>query len=106
MHEPDNVRRVGREYRLKDHSITMSNGKWHWQSHGVGGEKATALNYLIMVRDFGFVDAVRHLTGDSILSYAIVPKAKPPPERMPFALPLRNRDNTRIIAYLQSRGIE
>lgn len=105
-HEPNNVKRVGNEYRLKDHSVTMSNGKWHWQSHGVGGEKATALNYLITVRGFGFVDAVRHLAGDDILSYAIKPKAKPPPERMPFALPPRNRDNTRVIAYLQSRGIE
>jgi hypothetical protein len=105
-HEPNNVKRVGNEYRLKDHTVTMSNGKWHWQSHGVGGEKATALNYLITVRGFGFVDAVRHLAGDGIRSYDIPPKPKPPPGRKPFSLPPRNRDNTRVIAYLQSRGID
>ena len=136
-HEPDNVRRVGNEYRLKDHSVTMSNGKWHWQSHGVGGEKATALNYLITVRGYSFVDAVRHLTGDTII-YDIVPKARPPTvvvtnstmlrpsdgehsrrsvvpplptdrarrgPRRDFALPRRNQDNERVIAYLKSRGI-
>lgn len=92
--------------RLKDHSVTMSNGKWHWQSHGFGGETATALNYLIKVCGFGFVEAVRHLAGDDVRSYDIPPKSKPPPERKPFSLPPRNRDNTRVIAYLQSRGIE
>ncbi len=54
----------------------------------------------------------------------IIPNAKPPPgsalaqttsaaqetpaaqERTPLLLPLRNRDNRRVIAYLQSRGID
>ena len=34
------------------------------------------------------------------------PQAKPPPERLPFALPIRYKDNKRVIAYLQSRGID
>lgn len=104
-HEPDNVRRIGNEYRLKDHCITMSNGKWHWQSHGVGGAKATALNYLITVRGYGFVDAVLHLTGGAVQERDITPKSRPPPERKGFALPPRNDSNSRVIAYLQSRGI-
>lgn len=103
-HEPDNVKRIGNEYRLKDHSVTMSNGKWHWQSRGVGGATATALNYLITVRGYGFVDAVRHLSGDT-RSYDVPEKAKQPPEHKPFALPPRNGTNNRVVAYLQSRGI-
>lgn len=105
-HEPDNVRKLGNEYRLKDHSVTMSNGKWHWQSHGVGGEKATALNYLITVRGYSFVDAVRHLTGDNAIYTDIIPKSRAPSKREYITLPPRNRDYTRVVAYLQRRGID
>jgi hypothetical protein len=105
-HEPNNVKRVGNEYRLKDHdSLTMSNGKWHWQSRGIGGATATALNYLIEVRGFTFVEAVKHLAGDEVRYYAVTPQAKPPPEGKSFTLPPRNHNNMRAIAYLQSRGI-
>ncbi|MDL2232144.1 toprim domain-containing protein [Ruminococcaceae bacterium OttesenSCG-928-L11] len=104
-HEPDNVRRVGGEYRLKDHSITMSHGKWHWQSQGIGGASATALNYLISVRGYSFADAVLHLTGTAP-AYEITPKARPPTERKAFALPPRNQNNSRVVEYLQKRGID
>lgn len=105
-HEPNNVKKLGNEYRLKDHSVTMSNGKWHWQSHGVGGEKATALNYLITVREYSFVEAVLHLTGDNAIYTKILPKARAPTERHPLVLPLRNQNNERVVAYLMERGIE
>jgi hypothetical protein len=34
------------------------------------------------------------------------PDKRPIPERIPFSPPLRNKDNKRVIAYLQSRGID
>jgi hypothetical protein len=71
------------------------------------------------VRGYGFVDAVRHLTGEYYsVTNSVAPKARPPnapfeptaadnsPERKPFALPPRNKDNERVIAYLQTRGID
>lgn len=103
--EPENVKKIGSEYRLKDHSVTMSNGKWHWHSHGVGGEKATALNYLITVRGFSFVDAVEQLAGVDYQIYDISNKTNHS-ERNPFSLPKRNISNYRVIEYLQGRGIE
>jgi hypothetical protein len=106
-HEPDNVKRVGNEYRLRDHdSLTISNGKWCWHSREIGG--TNVIDYLIKVRGYDFVDAVRHLTGEdySVSQPRAAPKSKPPPERKPFVLPPRNRDNERVIAYLQSRGID
>jgi hypothetical protein len=104
--EPHNIKRSGGEYRLRDHdSLTISNGRWNWRSRGVGCKTATALNFLIEVRGFTFVDAVRQLAGDSILSYHIEPQAKPPPKEKQFALPPRNKNNLRVISYLQSRGI-
>ena len=105
-HEPDNVKRIGNTHYLKDHdSFRISNGLWKWESHGIGGKNV--IDYLIKVRDYSFVDAVRHLADDDDSDSYVPPKAKPPPkkERLPFVLPPRNKDNERVIAYLQERGI-
>jgi len=103
-YEADNIRLVGSGYRLKDHeSLAVTNGKWYWHSKGFGGR--TALDFLINVRGYGFVESVCLLLNEQSLKQSITPNAKPPPERIPFYLPLRNKDNNRVIAYLQSRGI-
>jgi hypothetical protein len=119
--EPGNVRRVGGSYRLKDpESLSITSGKWFWHSHGFGGR--TALDFLTDVRGYGLVEAVCLLIGerpvergqkpDAPAGYTktppqmITPNAKPPPERIPFSPPPRNADNRRVIAYLQSRGID
>jgi len=109
--ESQNIKRVGREYRLKDHpSLAVSPGKWYWHSRGIGGR--TAVGYLTDVRGYSFVDAVCAVLNERPAERSITEKAKPlggdvrPPERKPFMLPVRNRDNKRIIAYLQSRGID
>jgi hypothetical protein len=92
---------------LRDHdSFAISNGKWNWGSRGFGCRTATALNYLIEVRGFSFVDAVRELSGEDRVSYNIKPDSSRITERKPFRLPTHNRDNKRVIAYLRSRGID
>ncbi|MDR2654904.1 MAG: DUF3991 domain-containing protein, partial [Oscillospiraceae bacterium] len=109
--EPNNVRRVGFAYYLKDHeSLEISNGMWNWHSQGVGGKNV--IDYLIKVRGYGFVDAVRTLTGeDYSISLSPPQKARPPnakkteQERMTFKLPPRNANNDRVVAYLQGRGV-
>ena len=62
--EPDNVEQVKgtrNVYRTVDHdSLKISNGKWFWWSQGFGGY--TALDYLIKVRNYSFMDAVEILT--------------------------------------------
>ena len=106
-HEPNNVKRVGSAYYLKDHnSLEISNGLWNWHSQGIGGKNV--IDYLIKVRGYNFVDAVRCLAGEdySVVATRSPPKSKPPPERKAFIMPPRNRDNERVIAYLQSRGID
>jgi hypothetical protein len=103
--EPDNIKRVGREYRLKDHpSLAVSPGKWYWHSHKMGGR--TAVGYLTDVRGYSFVDAVCAVLNERPQERFIPTKAKPLSERKLFMLPLRNSNNRRIIAYLQSRGID
>lgn len=45
---------------LKSHdSLKLSNGKWMWHSKGIGGR--TALDFLIKVRGFSFIEAVQIL---------------------------------------------
>ncbi|GHV11719.1 hypothetical protein FACS1894219_03330 [Clostridia bacterium] len=104
-HEPDNIRCVGKALYLKDHSsLEISNDLWNWHSRNIGGR--TVVDYLMKVRGFSFVDAVKHLAGEEIHSYNIALNAKPPHGGKPLVLPPRNCDNDRVIAYLESRGIE
>ncbi|TEB17424.1 hypothetical protein Psfp_00648 [Pelotomaculum sp. FP] len=61
QYEPQELKRTApHEYCTVSHdSLKISNGKWHWFSRGIGGK--TALDYLIKVRDMGFVEAVQLL---------------------------------------------
>jgi len=103
-HEPNNVKRIGSAHYLKDHeSFEISNGLWNWHSRGIGGKNV--VDYLVKVRGYSFVDAVRHLAGDEAPYIPAAPKAKTPKPKPPFALPPRNKDNEKVIAYLQGRGI-
>jgi len=107
-HEPENLRQQRQDrYTLRDHdSFVISNAKWCWFSRSIGCNSATALNYLIKVRGYDFVSAVRTLAGDTpALSHAPAYE-KPPTEAKRFILPPRNQDSRRVIAYLQSRGID
>ena len=70
-YEPSNLKRVaGSVYCTAEHdSLKISNGKWYWWSRGIGG--VSALDYLIKVRDFSFVEAVQ-----TILTTVTMPQAK------------------------------
>jgi len=108
-HEPQNLKQQGpNRYTLRDHdSFVISKDKWCWNSRGFGSNTATALSYLTKVRGMDFPDAVLELCGDAPVYHDRKPaKPPPPPKAKPFAPPPRNRDNTRAIAYLQSRGID
>ena len=63
QHEPDNFKKVGNRYVMREHDsfVISSDGKWIWNSRGFGAKEATALNFLIKVRGCGFPDAVRIL---------------------------------------------
>lgn len=104
-YEPSNLKRVaGNVYCTKEHdSLKISNGKWYWWSRGFGG--VSALDYLIKVREYSFVEAVEMLTG-------ITADWKPPPvsalkdEPKVLLLPPRNHDCNRVTDYLFGRGID
>jgi len=123
-YEPKNLKPVGREYRLCDHkSLAISENGWYWHSRGIGSW--SALDFLTNVRGYGLVDAVCFLLDENAQEHPGKMKSSTPPatrktkptnlsassddepiKRISFALPLRSNNNNRIIAYLQSRGID
>ena len=104
-YEPNNLKRVASNvYCTKEHdSLKISNGKWYWWSRGFGG--VSALDYLIKVKEYSFVEAVELLTG-------ITADWKPPPVPTPkdepkeLLLPPKNKDCNRVTEYLFGRGID
>ena len=73
--EPSNLVKVkgtSNVYCTAEHdSLKISNGKWYWWSRGFGGY--SALDYLIKVKEYDFVEAVEILTGQALADW------KPPP---------------------------
>lgn len=104
-YEPSNLKRVsGNVYCTKEHdSLKISNGKWYWWSRGIGG--VSALDYLIKVRDYGFVEAVEALTG---ITADWKPPASVPKKEEPkvLLLPEKNANADRVTDYLFGRGID
>ena len=81
-HEPSAIRRSApNEYCLVEHdSLKLSNGKWYWFSHGVGGK--SALDFLITVRGFDFVDAVELLSDGRAAPIRSAPLRRRMPRRI------------------------
>ena len=96
------VKEHGETYCTRDHdSLKISNGKWYWFSQGVGG--SSALDYLIKVQGYSFVDAIEAICGKQIptMDYQ---EHKPYQERkllMPEIAP--NAESAK--RYLMGRGV-
>ena len=69
-YEPQELVHVsGNVYCTKTHdSLRISNGKWCWFSQGIGGK--SALDYLIKVNGYSFLEAMERIVGQAA--------AKPP----------------------------
>ena len=104
-YEPDNLKHVARNvYCTREHdSLKISNGKWYWWSRGFGG--VSALDYLIKVKEYSFVEAVEALSGITA-GWSPPPVSVPKDEPKELLLPPRNKDRDRVIQYLFGRGID
>ncbi len=104
-YSPDELVRVsGDTYCTRSHdSLKISNGKWCWFSHGIGG--STALDYLIKVEGLHFTEAVEAIMGRvAVLPPVAAPVQSLQPKKLELPTPA---DNTkRVTAYLQKRGID
>ena len=104
-YEPSNLKRVaGNVYCTREHdSLKISNGKWYWWSRGIGGY--SALDYLMKVRELGFVEAVQTLTGD-MGDWKPLPPAVKKDEPKVLLLPEKNANCDKVTEYLFGRGID
>lgn len=102
--EPEELVHIGGStYATRTHdSLKISNGKWCWWSHNIGG--TNALDYLTKVEGIPFLDAVQRILGE-------LPQVQPTPRpfappKTEFVLPPKHADNRRVFSYLRSRGID
>lgn len=107
-YEPSNLVKVkgtSNVYCTAEHdSLKISNGKWYWWSRGFGGY--SALDYLIKVKEYDFVEAVEILTGQALAEWTPPPPAPQKEEPKVLLLPPKNRNCDRVIQYLFGRGID
>ena len=94
----------GSTYTTRTHdSLKISNGKWMWWSRGIGGK--SALDYLIKVKDYSFIDAVEAIMGKgAVLPTTVVQAKKDEPKKL--LLPDKSASTDKIFEYLYGRGID
>lgn len=94
----------GNTYTTKTHdSLKISNGKWMWWSRGIGGR--SALDYLIKVKNYTFLEAVQRIAEQTAIQPP-VSVSRPKLTEKKLLLPKPYRYQTKVICYLQGRGID
>ncbi len=94
----------GNTYTTRTHdSLKISNGKWMWWSRGIGGR--SALDYLIKVRGYDFVQAVQTIAEQAAIQPPVSVPAEKKTEKK-LILPKPYRYQTYAVSYLQNRGID
>lgn len=102
--EPHQLVRIsGETYCTREHdSLKISNGKWHWFSRSVGGK--TALDYLIKVQGYSFIQAMEAVLGQRARSSPSPAYTRQEQERE-LLLPPANETSLCVQRYLKGRGI-
>ena len=103
-YEPDELVRISSNtYTTKTHdSLKISNGMWMWWSRGIGGK--SAVDYLMIVREMTFIEAISQIVNDESALRKEYVKPKPKEERH-LILPTKAENNDIAIEYLKQRGI-
>lgn len=109
-HESGVLKQEGANYRHNEHDSLVyvaSKNYWYWNSRG---RKINAVDYLMEIRGYSFVDAVERLIGSGtpVVSHYTASgsrEQRKPVEKKPFRLPRGKRCATFAVSYLQRRGI-
>ena len=104
--EPHELVRISaNNYTTRTHdSLKISNGKWMWWSHRIGGYNA--LDYLVKVKGISFVEAVETLMGRAAVLPSVVCAAPQKEQPKILLLPERSPTTDRVTEYLFGRGID
>lgn len=105
-YQPDRLKKISHDtHCIRDHpSLHISNGLWHWQSMGVGGR--SALDFLIKVDNYSFLDATSILIKKTKAREPIYQAYSTKEEPKKLQLPLSSTTNENAIKYLMERGID
>lgn len=94
----------GNTYTTKTHdSLKISNGKWMWWSKGIGGR--SALDYLIKVRDYTFMEAVTIIAEQAAIRSPVSAPTEKTKEKI-LLLPKPYHNQNYVVSYLRRRGID
>lgn len=106
VHEPGELMQCkGDVYCTATHdSLKISNGKWFWFSRGFGG--ASALDYLVKVRNMNFIDAVNCVNGVAEMPSFSNVRKQSVKKYDHICLPRFNFECKTVKPYLLSRGID
>ena len=97
------VKFSGNTYCTRTHdSLKISNGKWIWWSRGIGGR--SALDYLIKVKGYSFLEAVETIIGHTAIQAPVYEKPQPKEENKPLLLPEKCVDIVGKRCYCIKRG--
>lgn len=105
-YEPEELVFISKNnYTTKTHdSLKISNGMWNWFSKGIGGK--SALDYLIKVRDYEFIEALDYLA-DKIEGITLMTKHIPERKHLnKIVLPVKAPNCYNVKSYLHNRGID
>lgn len=105
-YEPEElVQFSGDTYTTKSHdSLKISNGVWCWFSQGIGGR--SALDYLVKVKDYSFVDAVEKIVGRAAEKPPVFASTVKKDTTKKLLLPEKSPSTQRVEEYLTGRGID
>ncbi len=107
--DPGNLVPMGNgTYKTKDHdSLKISNGKWFWWTKNIGG--ASAVDYLMKVRDVTYPEAVQEVLGcrsfDEPIRHRPERPKEPPREKPELVLDIVDGFPKQVHAYLRARGL-
>ena len=104
-YEPQELVHVsGNVYCTKTHdSLRISNGKWCWFSQGIGGK--SALDYLIKVNGYSFLEAMERIVGQAAAKPPVVVSSEVKEKPKTLLLPEKYRYAEYAASYLEKRGI-
>ena len=92
-------------YSTKSHdSLKISNGLWFWFTREIGGK--SAIDYLMKVRNYKFIDAVKMVMGNVRIQPPIIYKQQEKNYNKQIVIPQKSENNNNAINYLLSRGID
>ena len=103
-YEPQELVHVsGNTYCTREHdSLRISNGKWNWFSQGFGGK--SALDYLIKVKGYSFLQAVETILGHEAIKEPTAYRQKEK-THCELLMPKLSQSHSNVESYLKHRGI-